>query len=318
MRMRFLLTALAATVLLTGCGTAGGTTATEPTSSSPSSSSSPAPEGTSEPSDRPEPGLPEVVPWDGEGWAPPLTLDLDGTRVPLKPWTACYATGCYDGMPPEELHDVGTREEVPFSFPDSGWSFEATFRAVGPGCSRAITVPVQKTGDRTFAVHPAGPAGTWDVDVFGRGEGDVITTFRWTTSARGEMPEPDGYLGVVADHDGRPDSYGVELSLNDLATHPREAVAVVTVTAANGESLTLEPMRPEGTCYHEGHVFFRGSEAQGDRAAALGPAPFRYDVGLTLDGVQHAATAVWPRDQIKGLAPYASLTFDPPLPAYRG
>ena len=52
--------------------------------------------------------------------------------------------------------------------------------------------------------------------------------------------------------------------------------------------------------------------------AALGPAPFTYDVTLTLDGVRHRANATWPDDHVADPfnddpAP-VPLDFDPPLP----
>ena len=55
------------------------------------------------------------------------------------------------------------------------------------------------------------------MDVFARGNGDVITTFRWTTPVSGAMPaEAGGSAAVLADHDGELDSYGVELSVTNL------------------------------------------------------------------------------------------------------
>ena len=182
--------------------------------------------------------LPEVVEWDGEGYGPPITLDLDGERIDLDPWTTCYGNGCADGAPRPPYVDVGQRDAVPFSFPDAGWTFEATFRTDDyDDCPRAITVPVRKTGDRTFAVTPAGPPRRWLVDVFGRGPGgDVITTFTWTTRDAGALPGPaTGSAAVLADHDGELDSYGVEIFVQDLVRQPGQASATVTVTSAGGD-----------------------------------------------------------------------------------
>lgn len=169
--------------------------------------------------------VPEVVAWDGEGSAPPVTLDLDGRRVDLDPWTACYSNGCYDGMPQPPYVDVGNRDRLAFSFPDPDWTFEATFRSGDhDGCPRVVTVPVRRTSDRTFEVTPAGPVGTWTVDLFGRGPdgGDVITTFTWSTRAQGALPEAaTGSAGVLADLDPGLTSYGVEVYVQDLADRPR-------------------------------------------------------------------------------------------------
>ncbi len=92
---------------------------------------------------------------------------------------------------------------------------------VGVVCPRRQAVPVAKTGDHTYVVRPAGPADTYDVTLFGRGDGDLFVTFRWTTPQGGPMPVPDARLAVLADHDGGVDSYGVELELSDLRATPR-------------------------------------------------------------------------------------------------
>jgi hypothetical protein len=265
--------------------------------------------------------LPDVVEWDGEGMAPPLTLDLDGERVALKPWTACYSNGCYDGSPVEPYYDVGGRDAVPFSFPEEGWEFEATFKEAGVDeCYRQITLPVEKTGDRTWSIAPLGPAGSWDVDVFGRGAGgDVITTFTWTTTTNGALPGPaSGIAGVLAGHDGELDSYGVEIGVSDLATHPTEAKASVTVTSSEGRSVTLRPGRRDKECYAEGSLYFTASDDEGRRATELGAGPFTYDVELVLDGTTYHGLGEWPTDESDDNAPFVPLTWTPELPAYEG
>ena len=114
-----------------------------------------------------------------------------------------------------------------FSFALDGWTFDASFREPRDRCFRQVDGLVEQTGDQTFEVTPAGPAGTWDVDLTGRGpEGDVVTTFRWTTPTAGGAPaEATGSAAVLADHDGSLDSYGVEVFLDDLAEQPRRATA---------------------------------------------------------------------------------------------
>ncbi len=284
----------------------------------------------SDPSPRSGRGIPDEAPeWDGKG-APPIVLQLDGRQVPLDPWTSCY-TGppgedgvsqgtCSDGVPTPPFEDVGERHEVPFSFPLKDWTFEASFSSADPNrCERTFTVPAVKTGAFTFAVPPAGPPGTYDVDVFGRGpEGDVITTFAWTTSEAGYLPEPSGYAAIVADNDAELDSYGVEIGLEALAENPRDARVTLTVTAANGRSTTIGPISQDERCAGDGTVSFVGEEADGKRAAGLGPAPFDYLVEVMLDGTRYVGTAVWPRDEEPDRAPYTALTFEPPLPGYTG
>ncbi len=85
-------------------------------------------------------------------------------------------------------------------------------------------MPTEKTGTYTFQVPEAGPPGDYLVELFGRGPGgDVVTTFAWTTTAPGIMPEPDGYLAIVSGSGGERFGYAPELSLNDLARTPANA-----------------------------------------------------------------------------------------------
>ncbi len=296
-------TSLAALVLLAGCGTETSPRGTDPESV--------------ESGER----LPEVVPWDNEGFAPPITLDLDGERVPIEAWAACYATGCYDGMPQRPYYDVGDPDLVPFSFPDPGWEFEATFKEAGvEKCYREITVPVRKTSDRTFVIEPAGPAGDWDVDVFGRGPtGDVIATFTWSTPEDATLPDQaTGTAAVLADHDGELDSYGVEIGVRDLATHPERAEARVTVTGASGRSVTIETHERDERCWTKGQLWFTASDEQGRRATELGAGPFRYTVELVLDGATYTGVGEWPTGETEEIAPHVPLTWTPELPVYRG
>lgn len=256
--------------------------------------------------------------WDGKG-VPPLTLMLSDRMVVLAPWTYCYGNACVDGAPPAHLDEVGSPEVVHFSFPEPGWSFEVTFKEKSNGCGRSITVPARSIGDTAFSVTPAGSAGAWDVQLFGRGPqgGDAVYSFGWTTSTTGTMPEPDAYLGIVSTTGDETHVYAPELAINDLRSTPDEATAVITVTDAHGASRTLEPMHPEPGC-SEGTLFFRGADSLVNVLQSVAEVPVTYTVRLTMDGTTYTGTAVYPDDEIKGNEPYASLTFDPPLPAYTG
>jgi hypothetical protein len=136
------------------------------------------------------------------------------------------------------------------------------------------------------------------VDLFGQGDGDLSVRLRWTTPADGPLPVPEAHLGVLADNDGVVDSYGVELSVTNLASSPDHATAVVTVAASGGEELSFEPtltsLAPAGCDAVEGQVYWTGPDAKGKEAAALGDPPFTYTVELTLDGTAYVATATWP------------------------
>jgi hypothetical protein len=88
-------------------------------------------------------------------------------------------------------------------------------------------VPLEATGGEEFVLRPAGFASTYDVTLFGRGNGDLFVTFRWTTPTDGPLPVPEARLAVLAGHDGRVDSYGVELEVINLARTPKRASATI-------------------------------------------------------------------------------------------
>jgi hypothetical protein len=249
----------------------------------------------------------------------PVVLQLDSGPVELAPWTYCLGNGCADGAPPDRLHDAGDPAEVPFTFDRSGWEFSATFRERVPECARMITAPVEKTADRAFVVRPAGPAGDWDVDVSGHGDGgDVITSFRWHTPVDGQLPEPaSGSVAVLADHDGELDSYGVELYLSDLDRQPREATARITVTGADGRSISITPRRDDG-CYSAGDVGWRAPRSEGLAATTIGEGPFTYSVEVTLDGRRYVGHGTWPGGEAEDFGPHVPLTWEPALPSYTG
>ncbi|MFN2418645.1 MAG: hypothetical protein ABR593_06925 [Candidatus Limnocylindria bacterium] len=273
-----------------------------------------------------DPRRDEIGPQGGEGGAeegdagqppdapPPVTVRAGDETFALEAWTYCFANGCADGSPPVNPPDLGAAPRIEVEFALRGWDFEAQFVPVGEVCPRRQTVELEQTGDHTYVLEPAGHADTYDVTLFGRGDGDLFVTFRWTTQNDGPMPIPRGRLAVLADHDGAVDSYGVELELADLAATPESAAAEVTVTAANGESVTFELVPAQG-CIAEGTLYWDGPDQAGLDAAGLGPPPFTYDVVVTLDGVGYSARAAWPDDEIEGNEPSVLLDFTPALPS---
>ena len=250
---------------------------------------------------------------------PPVVLHLaDGDRA-LDAWSWCFANGCADGAAPEDPVDVGRPDAVGFSFALDGWTFDASFREPRDRCFRQVDGLVEQTGDRTFEVTPAGPAGTWDVDLTGRGpEGDVVTTFRWTTPTAGDVPaEATGSAAVLADHDGSLDSYGVEVFLDDLAGQPRRATASLTVESAAGNEATIALDRQRG-CYERGALGFSAPRSAGLAATRIGDGPFTYEVRLDLDGTPYVGRGAWPDDESAEMAPHVPLTWTPPLPVFAG
>jgi hypothetical protein len=267
----------------------------------------------------------------------PVVLRLVDGDLVLKPSSYCWQGpsngrrslgGCADGFwPTKDLEGVGSPTSVDFWFGVDGWDFGATFTELGEDCPRQYSIQAVTTGDHLFRLDPAGPKGRYRVDLFGRGRhGDVSASFRWTTTVDGPIDQPTAGMALIAGSGDELETYGLSLGVGDLAFQPREAHAEVTVTAANGRSMVLGTQRndlpapnahvKDGTCYAEGSVSFDGDDAHARQAVRLGPAPFSYEVRLTLDGKRYVGTAVWPRDEIADAEPNTMLSFDPPLPAY--
>jgi hypothetical protein len=246
---------------------------------------------------------------------PPVTVSFGDQSFQLDAWTYCYKNGCADGGPPKNPLSVGGVDEVRVGFPLDGWSFKAIFSRAGEDCARAQQVRLEDTGHGQFLLRPAGYADTYDVTLFGRGDGDLFTTFRWTTPADGPLPKPTARAAIISKGDGGPNSYGIELSIDNLARTPRHADARITVRSDNGESLTFKAQRARGRCFPEGSLYWDGPDDQGYAASRLGKSPFTYKVRLTLDGQHYFATATWPEDEIKGNEPSVRLVFRPSLPA---
>jgi hypothetical protein len=259
---------------------------------------------------------PATEPAAPTAWAapPPVTVRYLDESVSLQAWTYCYRSLCVDGSPPAELPDVGSPEEVLVEFPLPGWSFTAGFQPTGNRCGRIQEAPLEAAGDGRFRLRPAGYAGAYDVTLYGRGASSLVTTFRWTTPVDGALPTPQARLAVLANHDGRPDSYGVELELTNLARTPRQASARITVRAADGDAVAFDATRSDLGCLPEGTVYWDGPDDRGLEAAALGKGPFRYEVELVLDGSRYFAEAAWPADEIAGNEPSVALEFTPSLP----
>jgi hypothetical protein len=260
------------------------------------------------------PDEPVGVPAEEDG-PPPVTVQFFDQSVALRAWTYCYGNVCADGSPPGAPADVGSPEQVLVEFPLPDWSFTASFQPAGKPCGRIQDAPVDSSGDGRFVLRPVGHAGTYDVTLFGRGNGDLFTTFRWTTPADGPLPEPEARLAVLADNDGGVDSYGVELELRNLARTPNHVSARITVRAADGSEVTFDATRSTMDCFPEGTVYWDGPDAKGLEAASLGEGPFTYRVEVVLDGSRHVAEAVWPADEISGNEPSVGLEFTPGLPS---
>lgn len=251
--------------------------------------------------------------------SPPLVIIRAGDlELSLDAFTACFGNVCFDGFAPDPLPDIGSPDEIVVEFPLEEWEFTAEVIPLGEDCGPRILHPLERVGQTTHRLVPVGRAGTHQVTLFGRSTGgdvggDLLVAFQWTTTDDGILPEPKATASVLADHDGRIDSYGVEISLSNLSTTPETVTGQVTVMSADGASHSFDLTVGDVVC-SEGSLYLTAPQSEGLTAAGLGSAPFVYTVALTLDGQTHVGSATWPDDVDLECDPCVPLVFDPPLP----
>jgi hypothetical protein len=314
MVMRILL-AVWALLLTAACGnggqTAGGTPASTPSGSAPTATSTAG-------ARHDQTG--------GIDQPPPFRVRYDRHEMAIHPHTYCSDSGCVDGFDPNPP-DLGSPGAIQIYVPVPQFELSVYARELtrGPKADRPFSdatcggrsfeMPVEDLGHGWYSVRPFGPAAHYNIELFAQGGGDMIATLRWRTPTDGPMPEPTARLALIADNDGKPDSYGLELAIDDLAKTPTHASAEIHVTAGNGRSLTFRAEEAKDACSGAGDVYFDRPDEAATAAAQLGDFPFTTTVTLTLDGRTYRATAVYPDDEIKGNEPSVSLTFIPKLPA---
>jgi hypothetical protein len=257
---------------------------------------------------------------------PPIVVRGGGRELRLEPWSYCWSGAgsgvCADGHPPGAPPDAGNAEELEVAFAAPGFRFVATAEQHGVRCGRSQTVSLPAVGPTTHRLAPIGPAGDYVITLAGRStetavhKGDVITTFRSHTPRAGANEPPAATASILA---GRPPdvlSFGVEVGVRDLRATPGpgRARASVVVTSADGAALTIDLERRTVDCAPEGSVSFGAPKALGERAARLGPSPFRYDLTLVLDSATYRGTATWPDDVDPACSPCTPLRFTPSLP----
>lgn len=238
-------------------------------------------------------------------------------------WSGEVSAVCVDGIPADPLPDVGRSGELEVSFPAPGWRFTATLVEAGPVCGRSQRVELEATGQGTHRLSPRGQAGTYDVHLFGRaGEGasnrgDISATFRWRTTHDAPTVPPSATASIVSGDPGGLRSHGAEVSIQGLPSTPPPGwiTARAVVTSSSGASLPIElEQNPSSDCRFGGGLYFTAAEELGRRAAALGPAPFRYDVTVVIDSIPYRGTGSWPDDVDAACSPCTRLRFTPALP----
>ncbi|GII58356.1 hypothetical protein Pth03_67450 [Planotetraspora thailandica] len=231
---------------------------------------------------------------------PPVVMRGGGRQVSLRAFTYCYRNTCADGRP-EHLPDLGSvAGEITLSSPLKGWTFEATLRQPATAwpepCDVRIPARLVPASPQTWRLEPAGPAGSYRIDVSGRGPdgGDLFAAFAVTLMRSGPAPEPRASLSAFHDNQGEADNYGsFELAVAHLGETPREATATLTVTGRNGRA-AYELARQDDGCQARGEAAFRAEVPIEKVRGAVGREPYTIGVELVLDGRRHTATVAWP------------------------
>lgn len=258
--------------------------------------------------------------WTDGKKPPPFTLHYGNKKLDIKPRSYCYGNVCAGGIRFKTLPSIGSPESVLVELGLKDWTIEASFRVPDGDhyCGRSQSTTLKPNTAGLYLLTPLGRAGTYDVDLFGHGKGgDVAGSFRWQTPTDGPLATPSAVMALITDHDGKPDSYGLELSLTNLATTPESVSATIKVTAATGQTLKLTPQVAGPGCQSDGNVSFTLANKKARAAAAIGGFPFTYDVTVVLDGTEYHATAKYPHDEITGNEPNVALKFSPALPALK-
>jgi hypothetical protein len=260
----------------------------------------------------------------GPDGPPPFRVRYDRQELVLHPHTSCY-NGCVDGVDTDPP-DIGSPAEIQVYVPVEEFALSVHARELtspprpeqpffNATCGgHSFEMPVEDLGDGWYSVRASGPAAHYDIELFAQGGGDMIGSLRWRTPSTGPMPVPSARLALIADNDGEPDSYGLELAVEDLAETPTDASAEIEVTAANGRSMTFAAEQSADRCRSAGDLYFDRPDDLAKQAAGLGDFPFTTTVTLTLDGRTYVATAVYPDDEIEGNEPSLTLQFTPGLP----
>lgn len=120
---------------------------------------------------------------------PPVIVRSGDRSFELRAWAYCFGDTCADDLPPADPLHVGSPGAIIVEFPLDGWSFTAFF-ARAEGCRRAQRITLEALGLGRSVLRPAGHADTYDVTLFGKGDGDLSVTFRWSTPRDGPLGGP--------------------------------------------------------------------------------------------------------------------------------
>jgi len=242
-------------------------------------------------------------------------IELDGVFNPApkpNPEGSVSAINCDYGFQ-TDVQDLGTTNGFTIDFVPS-WDLTVSYD-FGP-CLVQRPAVVTSDADGHHVVGLAGPAGSYRVQIRGRGpEGSLSTAFGVTTTEAGPEPEPSTDASTYGSPDDNEEmrSFGFTMVLIDIAPSHLDSARMIA-TDADGRRAQV-PMGtreapPEEACRFDLEV--AGADLPAVEAVDTLPIRFQYEV--VLDGVTYQAEATYPTDLDEETTSFHPI-FSPGLPA---
>ncbi len=235
---------------------------------------------------------------------PDLVVVAGDDQLTLTAFSYCWSTesaeqrqvACADGAPPDPLSSITLADtaDLAIVFP-LPWNIQAQFLPDGEYCNGALVVDADPAG---APIKPPGPAGTYRVDLFGRGDqGDASWAFELVTTTSGEPPPPYAQVFWYPSGSDLEADASFSVLVGNIATQPASVTGSVAVTAGNGASKQYDLTAEQTSNCWEGTVSLdAGTDFTGD-VLSLGPSPYDVTVSATIDGAGIISDPVrWPDD----------------------
>lgn len=234
------------------------------------------------------------------GQPPDLVVAAGDHELVLSPWAYCWFSEgqgvCADGAPPEPLSSLTLESSAALSarFP-LAWQLQATLFSGGGFCDGGQTLILDPNGAPVDGLRLAG---TYEVEVFGRGEqGDAAFSFELITMDDRATP-PLFVQSYWFPGSGEPDpDTTFSAQLGNLTEQPTEVTATATVTAADGSAQEFELSRVDDSDCWASAIALQGPAEMSSQVLELGLPPYDIVLETTVDGQPIVSEPIrWPDD----------------------
>jgi hypothetical protein len=238
---------------------------------------------------------------DTESDRPPdLRVATGDTEAVLSPYSYCWFTEgqglCADGIPEDPLPTIivsgGSALDLEFPL---DWQLTATLSNGGDQCDGLMVATTNPAG---ALLEQLGPAGTYRVDVFGRGiGGDAAWAFQLVTKE--DHPSlPAFWQAFWSPGESELDATApFSASVQNIATQPIEVSASAVASAATGAMRAFDlSVIYDDSCWGS-RLDLAGPDDFTAQVIELGPAPYEVIITVTIDGMTITTSPVrWPDD----------------------